>query len=131
MRDFYMNQIEKLLASYEPGRPSMKPDVLKQIIEIEEARRKDAEAMAQRLAAERNMTVVVQQGDGPPQRLTVEQIVQILRQQQEAINQLTQQLKGKDIEIEILTSQLQLEKINNCDVTAHTSAIIQEINQEN
>ena len=131
MRDFYMNQIEKLLVSYEPGRPSMKPDVLKQIIEIEEARRKDAEAMAQRLAAEKNMTVVVQQGDGPPQRLTVEQIVQILRQQQEAINQLTQQLKGKDIEIEILTSQLQLEKINNCDVTAHTSAIIQEINQEN
>ena len=130
MRDFYMN-VEKLLISYEPGRPAMKPDVLKQIIEIEETRRKEAEAMAQRLAAEKNMTVVVQQGDGPPQRLTIEQIVTILRQQQEAINRLTQQLKGKDIEIEILSTQLHQQKFNNIDQDTHKNNIILEINQEN
>ncbi len=31
LKDFYMNQIEDLLKDYEPGRPEMKPDVLKQI----------------------------------------------------------------------------------------------------
>ncbi len=130
MRDFYMN-VEKLLVTYEPGRPSMKPDVLKQIIEIEEMRRKDAEAMAQRLAAEKNMTVVVQQGDGPPQRLTVEQIVQILRQQQEAINNLTQKLRGKDIEIEILSAQVLQSRVSKIDQDAHKTTIISEINLEN
>ena len=35
-----MEDIEGLLVDYEPGRPDMKPDVLKQIIEIEEKEEK-------------------------------------------------------------------------------------------
>ena len=35
-----MNQIEVLLKDYEPGRPEMKPDVLKQIEEIKIEREK-------------------------------------------------------------------------------------------
>ena len=37
-----MNQIEVLLKDYEPGRPDMKPDVLKQIKELKEEREKQA-----------------------------------------------------------------------------------------
>lgn len=88
VRKFYMTDIEKELKNYEPGKPSMKPDVLKQIIAIEERRRKDAEAMATRLASQGQ--VLIQQGDGPPQMLTTQQIVGILRQQQDFI-QKTQQ----------------------------------------
>ena len=40
LKEFYMNQIEGLLVDYEPGRPEMKPDVLKQIIEINKDRDK-------------------------------------------------------------------------------------------
>ena len=42
MKDFYMN-VDSLLENYSPGKPSMKPDVLEQIIKIEEERRKQAE----------------------------------------------------------------------------------------
>ena len=42
LKDFYMNQIEVLLENYEPGRPEMKPDVLKQIKELKEQREKMA-----------------------------------------------------------------------------------------
>ena len=42
-RNFYIGKIDELLKNYEPGLPKMKPDVLEQIIEIEERRRKDAD----------------------------------------------------------------------------------------
>ena len=35
---FFMNDIDKLLIEYEPGSPANKPDVLKQISEIKQAR---------------------------------------------------------------------------------------------
>ena len=90
VRKFYMNDIEKELESYEPGKPIMKPDVLKQIIAIEEKRRKEAEAMASRLASQGQ--VLIQQGDGPPQMLTTQQIVSILHQQQQFIQKAQQDM---------------------------------------
>ena len=90
VRKFYMNDIENDLKSYEPGKPIMKPDVLKQIIAIEEKRRKDAEAMASRLASQGQ--VLIQQGDGPPQMLTTQQIVNILQQQQQFIQKSQQEM---------------------------------------
>uniref|UniRef100_A0A6C0CPF9 Glycosyltransferase 2-like domain-containing protein n=1 Tax=viral metagenome TaxID=1070528 RepID=A0A6C0CPF9_9ZZZZ len=91
VRKFYMEDIEALLKDYEPGRPSMKPDVLKQIIEIEEKRRKDAEAMASRLASQGQ--VLIQQGNGPPQMLSTEQVVGLLQQQQGALQNAGQQMQ--------------------------------------
>ena len=102
MKDFYMRRIGELLKTYEPGRPSMKPDVLEQIIEIEEQRRKHAENHASQLAKQHAATVCIQQADGTQQNLTIEQVVDILQKQQEHINQLTSLLQGKDTEILIL-----------------------------
>ena len=42
LKEFYMNQIEKMLVDYDPGKPQMKPDVLKQIEEIKIEREKMA-----------------------------------------------------------------------------------------
>ena len=39
-KEFYMEKIDDLLKDYRPGDPSNKPDVLKQMIEIEEERKK-------------------------------------------------------------------------------------------
>jgi hypothetical protein len=115
MKDFYMNKIEKLLANYAPGRPEMKPDVLKQMLEIEEERKKQLlelqksqnQNQNQTLNQNQNQTqIVFQQGNNPPQALTMEQIIQILQQQKNQIDYLMNQIKGKDIEIEVLTNQL-------------------------
>ena len=53
IKDFFINKIEDLLKNYEPGHPKMKPDVLKQIQEIEEKRKK--------MASENNGTIMLQQ----------------------------------------------------------------------
>ena len=115
MKDFYMNKIEKLLANYAPGRPEMKPDVLKQMLEIEEDRKKqllELNAQAQAQAQNKNNNqIVIQQGNNPPQTLTMEQIVQLLQHQKNQIDYLLSQIKGKDIEIEVLTKQLNISTI--------------------
>ncbi len=55
--------------------------------------------------------IVFQQGNNPPQVLTMEQIIQILQQQKNQIDYLFNQIKGKDIEIEVLTKQLNISNI--------------------
>ena len=42
IKEFFLNKIDSLLENYKPGSPHMKPDVLKQIAEIEENRKNDA-----------------------------------------------------------------------------------------
>jgi hypothetical protein len=100
-RDFYINQIPVLLKTYEPGRPNMKPDVLMQMVAIEKQRKKDMANAQQQMP-----TITLKQGDGPPQQLNMEQIMQILQQQQAQIIHLTNLLEGKDTEIKILTDTL-------------------------
>jgi glycosyltransferase involved in cell wall biosynthesis len=114
MRDFYMNQVEELLKTYEPGKPSMKPDVLKQIIEIEERRRKQAETMAQNMANVNNKCIIIKKDDGESHKLTLDETLQLLQQQQNTIQNLTQQLKGKELEIDLLdkTHQTELNEKN-------------------
>lgn len=122
MRKFYMEDIEGLLVDYEPGRPDMKPDVLKQIIEIEEKRRKDAEALASRLASQGQ--VVIQQANGQPMALSTQQVVQLLRQQQDfvkkaqaQIHQLSTTIQQKDYLIALMQEKIknQQEKLSKYD----------------
>ena len=106
LKDFYMNQIEKILKSYEPGRPNMKPDVLNQMVAMEKQRKKNMELAQQQQAQQPTHTITLKQGDEPPQQLTIEQVVGILQQQQAQIIHLTNLLQGKDTEIKILTEAL-------------------------
>ena len=106
--DFYVNSIENILKDYEPGRPNMKPDVLSQMVAIEKKRRNDieeAQAQAQSQAANGPFITFTKDNE-PPQKLSMEQVVNILQQQQTQINHLTSILKGKDQEIEYLTNEL-------------------------
>ena len=95
LRNFYMNQIEEALKYYEPGRPNMKPDVLAQMVAIEKQRKKEMQ--------QHGPTLTLKQGDGPPQQLTMEQVIHILQQQQAQIIHLTNLIMGKDMEIKHLT----------------------------
>jgi glycosyltransferase involved in cell wall biosynthesis len=106
LRDFYTNQIEVLLKTYEPGRPNMKPDVLLQMVAIEKERKKEIEKAQQQQQQQPAQMITLKQGDGPPQQLTVEQIVGILQQQQAHIIHLTHLLQGKDMEIKVLSDRL-------------------------
>ena len=108
IKDFFVNQIDKLLAKYEPGEPKMKPDVLKQIKEIDEERRRmqDPSGKSQHQLQNENgiPQIMVERPNEPPKALTPQEIVELLQQQQQAIQQLNQQV------IDLQTANADLQK---------------------
>ena len=99
LKKFFMEELEDLLKDYKPGDPSMKPDVLKQIIKIEEQRRKHLESQIQ-------PPLMFQQPGQAPQQLKTEQIMQILNQQKGNLEKLNKILQEKDAEIISLKGRL-------------------------
>ena len=86
-KDFYVNKIELLLENYSPGDPSMKPDVIKQYNEIKKQREQSL-----------GKKIMIEQPGQPPKELTIENAVNILKQQQELIKNL--QNNNKKIMVE-------------------------------
>ena len=80
IKKFFMEDINPLLEKYEPGNPKMKPDVLKQIAEIE----KDRDKMVQDEMA-KNGQIMLNQPGKPPVPLTIPQIAELLTKQGEQI----------------------------------------------
>ena len=100
LKKFFMHEIEAALESYAPGRPAMKPDVLAQIIEIEEQRRKDAENMAAMYAQKSQITVAGP--DGQQKQLAPEETVSLLRAQQSQVRMLNELLDRRNFEVELM-----------------------------
>ena len=87
--DYYMN-IDTLLQYYSPGLPRMKPDVLEQMVKIEETRRKHAEKMM--IQGQGGGQIMVQQGDKNIP-LNNQQVVEMMKQQQSGIQTQNAQLQ--------------------------------------
>lgn len=102
--NFFMKDIDGLLEKYEPGDPKMKPDVLKQIKEIEEKREQMVkEEMAKQQA---NGQIMLQQPGKPPMALNNQQIVEMIQQQQTQIQQLVARCQDSDQTINNLQQRL-------------------------
>jgi glycosyltransferase involved in cell wall biosynthesis len=85
IKSFFLKEIDAYLAAYEPGLPKMKPDVLKQIKEIEAER----EVMIQEeMKKMNNQPITLQRPGQDPVQLTNVEIVNIINNQQEQIRQL-------------------------------------------
>jgi len=95
MKDFYLNKIDKLLVNYEPGKPCMKPDVLQQMLDIERERRRYAEKHVKNGSGQ----ITISTADGKQQVLNNDQIVSLLRQNQEQLKMLANLNNEKDKEI--------------------------------
>lgn len=120
MRKFYMEEIEGLLVTYEPGRPSMKPDVLKQTIELEEKiyqKQKDIE---------NQVKIMKKNSDGTSTVLTNQEIVNVLQHQNNIIAQLNQSLREKDNEINMLKAMLSREQ-----PIQSTADLVEQVNKYN
>jgi len=100
LEDFYLNQIEELLKDYELGQPCYKPDVLQQMIEIEEERQKQ-------LQAQQQGTIMIQMPDGTSKSLNSNQILEVLNQQQGQLKQLIEQLQIRDTQITALNKSIE------------------------
>ena len=109
-KEFYMNIIDKLLENYDPGHPKNKPDVLKQIKEIEEERKQMA---IEQQKKQKNDGKIVLNQNGQHIELNNEQIVQIMQKQQEQLIEFSNLLKEKDKKIESLESDINSSEIRN------------------
>ena len=104
IKNFFMVEIDALLDKYDPGLPKMKPDVLKQIKEIEESRDKMVQEETERQKA--NGPIMMNRPGEAPIQLSNQQVVQLVSQQQETINQMT--AKVSDLENVVINLQKQL-----------------------
>jgi hypothetical protein len=98
IKKFFMEEIDPILEKYEPGHPRMKPDVLKQIAQIE----KDREKMMQEEAMKSGQIMLNQPGK-PPIPLTMNQVAEMLSKQGEQI----QIYERRIAELEAMNRELQ------------------------
>jgi glycosyltransferase involved in cell wall biosynthesis len=99
IKKFFMKDIDKLLLKYEPGLPKMKPDVLKQIKEIDEERSKMMEQH------NTNGPIMLQQPGKEPVALSSQEVVNMIQQQQQQINSMGEYIKQLEMSKNINSSQ--------------------------
>jgi len=119
IKKFFMEDIDGLLAKYEPGEPKMKPDVLKQISEIEATREK----MMMDEQAKGVGQIMMNQPGKEPVALTIPQIAELLRNQQDIIGQQ----EGRIKELEFMNKQLQAIIVENAK---QQMATVPQVKQE-
>ena len=85
IKNFFMNDIDALLKDYEPGEPKMKPDVLKQIKQIEADRQKQMQQ-----GAPMGGQLMINEEGKQPRLITNDQIVVLMNQQIQQIKFLTE-----------------------------------------
>ena len=113
IKKFFVEEIDKLLEKYEPGEPKMKPDVLKQIIEIEKDRA--------RMISEENAKsgqIIMQQPGKEPVPLNPGQIVELIKNQQtqlETLSKTAQQLDQMNQQLQkfLIDKQQEIAKLNS------------------
>ena len=101
--NFYKYDIEDLLEKYAPGRPEMKPDVLKQIVEIEQKRQEEIQKYKE---ANNKSSIMIQEPGKPPTILSNDEVVELLSKQGQEINRLIGVIEMKDKFIELLKKKI-------------------------
>ena len=102
IKKFFMEDIDALLANYKPGEPEMKPDVLKQIVEIE----KERDAINQRQQPQQTKIIMKREDGGPDVELSIEDVLNILKQQQAHIEHANKRIIEQDNTIQSLQKQV-------------------------
>ena len=99
-REFFINTMPDLLNKYNPGAPSMKPDVMEQIEHLKQKRKKDKEK--QLLQQEASSIIEITDADGHTKHLNISQVVQMLQYQQKTIQQSNETIKHLKLELTAL-----------------------------
>ena len=108
IKKFFMEDIDRLLEKYEPGNPCMKPDVIKQIAEIE----KDRDKMMEEEIA-KNGQIMLNQPGKPPVAMTIPQIAEMLSKQGEMLSKQGEMLSIQHEQVNAYKRRVaELENIN-------------------
>ena len=132
IKKFFLDDIEKLLETYEPGEPKMKPDVLAQTKVIEDNRKKmmaqaqqaqaqqaqaqqaqaqQAQAQQQQMQQMNAPGIMVQEPGKPPRMMLPDETLKLVHNQQQDIQMLTS--RNKELEEMVLELQQQILRLTN------------------
>jgi len=102
IKEFFLNEIQEKLKNYKPGDPSMKPDVLKQMKQIEEDRAQ--------MATNNNMNmggpIMMSRPGEPPVALTSQQVVELVEFQKQTIDAQNNKIVELEKMIQMLQKQI-------------------------
>jgi hypothetical protein len=122
IKKFFLEDIDSLLKTYEPGEPKMKPDVIQQMKKIEEDRSKTVQQ------------VMMNRPGMEPVPLTHDQILQVLqqqqqhlREQQEIIQKLQQQLLESEKNNQNLKEKIDDISKKSSDISKTSNIIASEV----
>jgi len=119
IKNFFMNIIDNLLIDYKPGEPNMKPDVLKQLKEMDIERQN----IISQQPNQNTPIIMMNQNDGkPPVPISIPDILNIVSNQQEHIKSLLKQNKE-------LHDTIQLLQLNNSSVNVFSKVITKSNNK--
>ena len=104
IKSFFLDEVDKLLDKYEPGLQKNKPDVVKQIAEIEKERAQQQHQQQQQQGGQ--PAIVIQQPGQPPQQLTMDEVVGLIRQQQNQIDFLQRHVGDLEIHSHVYQRQI-------------------------
>jgi hypothetical protein len=90
-KDFFINKMDLLLEAYAPGKPEMKPDVIKQTKELEQTliRMQEQQQQQQQNGSAEAPAILMHQEGKEPVALTSDQVLSIIQTQQTEIKTLT------------------------------------------
>jgi hypothetical protein len=104
MKRFFVEDIDEILKTYEPGEPKMKPDVLEQTKKLDEDRKK---MMAQHQQQNPPAPgIMIQEPDKPPRMMTTDETLKLIQTQQQEIQTLLN--RNKELEEMLVDLQKQL-----------------------
>ncbi len=96
IKKYFLEDIDAALDAYKPGDPSMKPDVLKQLVDIESSRKKIEEELKMQQSPQQQQQqqqIFIDRGNGERIPLTSEQIVELITGLQNQVKELTQKIQ--------------------------------------
>jgi len=103
IKQFFMKNIDKLLKNYDPGLPSMKPDVMEQIKVIEDNREKMIKEMRDK---QQNGPIMLNEEGKPPRQLNNAEVVQIIQNHQANGKKFNEKLAEMNNTLSAMQSQL-------------------------
>jgi len=115
-KEFYTERLDGLLQNYYPGDPINKPDVIQQIKEIDDERRKMT------LEQQNTQGQIILNQDGKQIPLNNEQVVDIMRKQQEQLQNFVRLLQEKDAIIGRLENEVEDYENNNSNVNSNVNS---------
>ena len=126
IKNFFLKDIDDKLKNYEPGEPKMKPDVLKQIVEIEKKRDQMIREEMEKQKA--NGPIMLQQPGQQPIQLNNAEVVSIMSNQINDLQKLSSEKQQLEYMVKSLQEQL-IKKTKELKISKETIKLLKKQNE--